>query len=110
MVNRYDLPQLQKAYMESLAYASSGVYSQNPAQPESLVTWPKTIYADRFQNDTDLLHDALTVPSYSQDLTSQVFGNQLRQDKISAKHLAHLLYERAALYSRHVSDIDHRHV
>jgi len=44
------------------------------------------------------------------DIPGQVFGNQLRLEKFSAEHLANLLYERAALYARHMKDITSSHL
>ena len=128
MVTPYDRPHVPPTCTDSLAYASSAVYGQVPAtsnsalplcadddlssapSPYSLVSWPKTIHVEQFRRDTDLIHESMTLPAAApDDLAAQVFGRQLCGERLSAQHLANVLYERAALYSRHASAIDHRH-
>lgn len=109
----------------SPAYTPCGVYaSTSPAygqafradnrqptdQPtDPLVSWPKGIYARQFKRDTEVIHESLSPPDHAPgDLAAEVFGRQLRGEKLSTRHLASVLYERAGLYARHVGDIDHR--
>jgi len=54
MVNPYELPELQKAYFASSAYAQLDVSG------DDLITWPNRIYAEQFRRDTELLHESLT--------------------------------------------------
>ena len=77
---------------------------------DSLLQWPRNGYFDRFRPDVVLLQEALASYSGPQASTvaEQVFGNQARQQRISLKHLANILYERALLHKSHVKDIDHR--
>jgi len=65
---------------------------------------------DYFLPDATLLKTALTSYADSQDssIAEQVFGQQAREQGISLKHQANLLYERALLHRRHLKDIDRR--
>lgn len=77
---------------------------------DSLLQWPRNGYFDRFRPDAALLHEAFTTYSGPQASTvaEQVFGNQARQQRISLRHAANVLYERALLHKSHVKDIDRR--
>jgi hypothetical protein len=77
---------------------------------DSLLQWPRNGYFDRFRPDAALLQEALTAYCGPQAATvaEQVFGNQARQQRISLRHFANTLYERALLHKSHVKDIDRR--
>jgi len=77
---------------------------------DSLLQWPRNGYFDRFRPDSTLLHQALSSYCAPQASTvaEQVFVNQARQQGISLRHFANILYERALLHRSHVKDIDRR--
>ena len=105
-MDRYALAKINETY-----WSSNGPlqYGQVPPR-EYVISWPADIHRAPFQRDTELFQEVLSVPSSSYDsLATRIFGNQLRRQKLSVKHLANLIYERASLYSRHVRDIDSRH-
>jgi plasmid replication initiation protein len=81
-----------------------------PVPYDSLLQWPRNGYFDTLKPDAVLLQEALASYSGPQAATvaEQVFGNQARQQRISLKHLANILYERALLHKGHVKDIDRR--
>ena len=76
----------------------------------SLLQSPSNGYFERLKPDAALLKEALS--SYpgpeSSTVAEQVFGNQARQQRISLRHFANILYERALLHRSHVKDIDRR--
>jgi len=87
------------------------VAERDRPRPEYFVQWPRYIHADLWQAGLQPLQESLTAPEpASEDLVGQVFGNQLRQQKLSLKHLARLLSERALLYARHVAEIKTSHL
>jgi len=96
---------------ESCFYRSPYSDTQPGHQPyDSLLQWPRNGYFEALKPDAILLKEALTSYSGPQASTvaEQVFGNQARQQRISLKHLANILYERALLHRGHLKDIDHR--
>ena len=100
-------PQVRESYFYRSPYSDT----QPEHQPyDSLLQWPRNGYFDRFRPDAILLQEALTVYSGPQAATvaEQVFGNQARQQRISLRHFANILYERALLHKSHVKDIDGR--
>jgi hypothetical protein len=106
-MDRYTLAKINETYWSS---NSPLQYGQVPPR-EYVISWPADIHQAPFQRDTQLFQEVLSVPSSSYDsLASRIFGNQLRRQKLSVKHLANLIYERALLYSRHVRDIKSRHM
>jgi len=90
----------------------SGYSVYQPLKPayDSLLQWPQHGYFDSFRPDAALLREALCAYAGSQDstLAEQIFGNQARQQRISLRHLANILYERALLHKNHLKDIDGR--
>ena len=96
---------------ESYFYRSPYSGSELQHQPyDSLLQWPRNGYFDRFRPDAMLLQEALSTYCGPQASTvaEQVFGNQARQQRISLRHFANTLYERALLHKSHVKDIDRR--
>jgi len=100
-------PQVRESYFYRSPY-SDGKLERQPY--DSLLQWPRNGYFDRLRPDAILLQEALRAYSGPQASTvaEQVFGNQARQQRISLKHLANILYERALLHKDHLKDIDHR--
>ena len=100
-------PQVRESYFYRSPYSDS-----TPARRpyDSLLQWPRNGYFDRFKPDAALLQEALSSYGGPQESTvaEQVFGSQARQQRISLKHLANILYERALLHKTHVKDIDRR--
>jgi hypothetical protein len=96
---------------ESYFYRSLYSDSRPAGQPyDSLLQWPRNGYFSRFRPDALLLQEALAAYGGPPAATvaEQVFGNQARQQRISLRHAANILYERALLYQSHVKDIDRR--
>jgi len=95
---------------ESGSYHS--LYSDaEPHQPYgSLIQWPRTGYLDRFRLDAMLLQQALTSYSgqFASTVAEQVFGNQARQQGISLRHSANILYERMLIHRTRLKEIDRR--
>jgi len=94
-------------------YSQDSWYSPDrPEKPfyDSLLQWPSNGYFERLKPDTYLLKE--TLHSYPSPETStvaeQVFGSQARQQKISLRHLANILYERSFLHAKHLREIDRR--
>jgi hypothetical protein len=77
---------------------------------DSLLQWPSNGYFKPFTSDAALLRQTLTMYAKpeAQSVAEEIFGSQARQQQISLKHLANILYERALLHKNHVKDIDHR--
>lgn len=77
-----------------------------------VLNWPEKGYFGKFQLDADLLQQAISpqVDDDAQSLSDRVFGNELRHQKIDLKHAANLFYERGNLHTRHIEDIDDRHL
>lgn len=106
-MDRYTLAKVNETYCRSSGLLQ---YGQAPVR-EYVISWPADINSAPFQRDSELFQEILSVPSSSYDsLASRIFGNQLRQQKLSVRHLGNLFYERASLYSRHVRDITSRHM
>jgi len=104
----YDTPaQNRDSYFCRSPY-SGGELQHQPY--DSLLQWPRNGYFDRFSPDAALLQEALSTYCGPQASTvaEQVFGNQARQQRISLRHFANTLYERALLHKSHVKDIDRR--
>ena len=107
-MENYNLWPVHQVYFASLAYAQR--WKDPPA--DFVVKWPRDAYGGLFWRDTELCQESLARPTAKpdEDLASRIFGNQLRQKRISVQHLANLLYERARIYTRHVADIKSRHM
>ena len=101
------IPQIRESYFYRSPYCDSRL-KHRPY--DSLLQWPRNGYFDRFKPDVVLLQEALASYSGPQASTvaEQVFGNQARQQRISLRHFANILYERALLHRSHVKDIDRR--
>jgi hypothetical protein len=88
-----------------------GLYSENGVDPSytCLLAWPGNGYRP-FQPDALLLNSALT--SYSDasaaTVAEQVFGQQARQQGISLRHQANILYERTRIHKDRLREIDRR--
>jgi hypothetical protein len=102
-----------KTYELRNLYFQQSQYSAKQAKPDypPLLQWPEKGCRDRFKLDSDLLQKALSPIQPQPDcLANQVFGNQKKQEYISLKHLAHVLYVRSELHRQHVKEIDRRHI
>ena len=96
------------------SYFQYSGYLTKPAEKgryDSLLQWPSNGYFDEFRPDTFLLKQALTPYTLfdASTVAEQVFGSQVRQQRISLHHEANVLYERAILHCRHLKEID-RHL
>ena len=104
-MDRYGLTKINELYC-----SGRGLLQYGQAPREYVIAWPAEIHQPLFQRDSQLFQEVVSVPSSSNDsLATRIFGNQLRRQKLSVKHLTNLLYERAMLYSRHVRDINSQH-
>ena len=100
-------PPIRESYFSRSPYCDNRLEHQ---PQDSLLQWPRNGYFDRFKPDVILLQEALSSYEGPQGSTvaEQVFGGQARQQRISLKHLANILYERALLHKGHLKDIDRR--
>jgi len=94
---------------ESRPYPS--LYSENGLDQSypCLLAWPGNGYSP-FQPDALLLHSALSSyfdPSAA-TVAEQVFGQQARQEGISLRHQANILYERTRIHKARLREIDRR--
>jgi len=102
-----NIAQLRELYIHDSRYSDSKL---EHSLYNSLLQWPSNGYFERLKPDTALLSETLT--SYAGPVTStvaeQIFGSQARQQEISLKHHANILYERSILHRNHLKDIDRR--
>ena len=105
-MSSYNMEKVREAFAAQAAYRNRW---KNPPE-HYVIKWPKDVYAGHLWRDTVLFQEMLSPPEAddSDTLESQVFGNQLKQDRLSIKHLANLLHERASIYSRHIREITDR--
>lgn len=101
--------ELRELYFQQSRYSPTYIEeSGKPYKPYgSLFQWPSNGYFD-FRNDANLLNQLLQpypAPG-SNSVAEQVFGYQGRQQKLSLKHLANILYERALLHKSHLKEIN----
>jgi hypothetical protein len=92
--------------LDSSGYSLSG---SNPSYGP-LLPWAAGSYSRPFTADAILLRGAIA--SYSNPTEStvaeQVFGQQARQQGISLRHQANILYERALIHRARLREIDRR--
>jgi hypothetical protein len=102
--------ELRKLYFQQSRYAAAEDIKKDDSPP--LLQWPSNGYFEKLKPDADLLQQALSPRAENQydDLSAQVFGQELRTHHISLQHQAHLFYERCRLHQRHIRDIDERHL
>jgi len=99
--------ELQRLYFSDSRYCAPEINSfRYILLPEST----SNDYFKGLRRDVGLLEKALSLYAVPQTciIAEQIFGNQLRQQKISLKHLTNILYERALLHRNHLKDIDRR--
>ena len=100
---------LEKLYripsQESDPEERASIYSRDPLLHE-----PPSGRGRKFTLDAALLQEALRAYAAPGDstLVAQVFGSQTRQQNISLRHLANILYERASLNRGRIEDLDRR--
>jgi hypothetical protein len=103
-----------KTYEMRNLYFQQSMYSAEPVEPDKplFLQWPSNGYFERLQPDADLLQKALNPEINYKDKTvsEQIFGNEIKQQYISLKHMANLFFERCKLNKQHLQDIDHRHM
>jgi hypothetical protein len=103
-----------KTYELRNLYFQQNQYSVEPVESDIplFLQWPPNSYFERLQPDADLLQRALNPETDYKDKTvsEQIFGNEIKQQYISLKHMANLFYERCRLHKQHIQDIDHRHI
>jgi hypothetical protein len=99
---------MRNLYFQQSQYSVEPVESDKPL----FLQWPSNGYFERLQPDADLLQKALNPETEHKDKTvsEQIFGNEIKQQYISLKHMANLFYERCKLNKQHIQDIDHRHL
>ena len=100
--------ELRNLYFQQSQYSVEPVESDKPL----FLQWPSNGYFERLQPDADLLQKALNPETEHKDKTvsEQIFGNEIKQQYISLKHMANLFFERCKLNKQHLQDIDHRHM
>jgi hypothetical protein len=100
-------------YEQQRLYFSPSRYSGPEINDRQYVLLPESPSNKCFEGlrrDVSLLENALSLYNKPQasTITEQIFGDQLRRQKISLKHLANVLHERSVLHYRHLKDIDRR--
>ena len=88
------------------AHQDTDKYDHTP-----LLQWPANGYFERLKPDAELLQSAL-LPRYhlkTTTLSEQVFGNELKNQRLDLKHAANLFQERCRLDKNHLGEIDYRH-
>jgi len=77
---------------------------------DSLLQWPRNGYFPQCRSDGALLQEALVCypDRAASTVADQVFGHQSRQQGISLRHLANMLYERMLIHQGRLKDIDRR--
>ena len=102
--------ELRNLYFQQSQYSANQDDQQDHCPP--LLQWPAKGYFDTLKVDADLLQKALSpFADYKLgSLSEQVFGNELKGQKINLQHTANLFYERCQLNKKHIEDIDDRHI
>jgi hypothetical protein len=103
-MNRYNIVKIPQQYAHDSGYSAPESY---PFATNSLYHWLWNHNAKAMDKDMHLLGETLTAGESEAkgSLAYRVFGNQLKEKRISLKHLTNLLYERALLHSQHLKDI-----
>jgi hypothetical protein len=84
--------------------------SSNYAYP-SILQWPSNGYFNSLRPDSELLKESLVpTANESASVSDQIFGNEMKQQHFTLKHLSNLFYERCRLHKNHLDDIRHRHL
>ena len=75
-----------------------------------LFQWPANGYFKGLRTDIELFQTALQPEkSYTQQTVSEkIFGNDIKQQYCSLKHVANLLRERSILHEKHIKEINSR--
>jgi hypothetical protein len=103
------MPPSRLARIEKEYFGQTQPELPQPYVPRPIIEWPDDKYLARFCYDLSLLDQP--PPEYQpvyKTVAEQVFGPHQREKKVSLKHQANLLQERARLHQRHLQDIDHR--
>jgi hypothetical protein len=100
--------ELRNLYFQQSPYSFEPVDSDKPL----FLQWPSNGYFERLRPDADLLQKALNPETEDKDKTvsEQIFGNEIKQQYISLKHMANLFYERCKLNKQFFREIDRRHL
>ena len=102
--------ELRNLYFQQSDYSAK--QEEEKYDQPSLIQCPTNGYFDTLKVDADLLQKALSpLTDYrAASLSEQVFGNELKGQKINLQHGANLFHERCQLNKRHLEDIDHRNM
>ena len=102
--------ELRNLYFQQSRYSAA---NKEPEQDSSsLLQWSTDGYGGRLNLDRELLQEALSPKGEykSDNLSERVFGQELKKQYIDLKHADNLLRERANLHTKHLQEIDERHV
>ena len=104
-MNAYELPQQRIAHQNSLDYQDQ----EKDPYVNSLFSWPRNEYFQIFMPDANLFNKYLPEKSETRytGMANDIFGQQLKQQRFSLKHIGNLLYERTTLHQRHLNAINH---
>jgi hypothetical protein len=97
------------------SYFQPGLYiahqDTDKYDPSPLLQWPANGYFERLKPDAELLQSALLPRNHLEGITlsEQVFGNELKSQRLDLKHGANLFQERCRLNKNHLGEIDYRH-
>ena len=103
--NNYELQNVYSQHSQHCANQNDQQYHSQP-----LLQWPANGYFNTLKVDADLLQKALSpfVDYKPGSLSEQVFGNEIKGQRINLQHAANLFHERCQLNKKHIADIDHR--
>jgi len=111
-MDRYTLARLKEGYSSSrerelqASYPGPSYSSRLYPSPYSPHSFGPHGYQDLF-----LLKELLAPQTQEYaTLADQVFGSQAQRERLSLQQLTQLLYERALIHTRHLRDIQHRHM
>ena len=107
-MDTYHPYQTSNAYTDRSGYSEPRVLSYT--ESKQVLGLPAHELPHLMVRDASTLAELLEPISLPYDTTmaEQVFGHQAKQQKISLKHVANLLYERIRIHTRHLDDIAHR--
>ena len=100
--------EMRKLYLQQNQYSAE---NQNDKDNKlSLFQWPANGYFKSLKPDIELFQTALQPENnYKQQTVSEkIFGNEIKQQYCSLKHIANLLRERSQLHEKHIKEINSR--
>ena len=100
--------EMRKLYFQQSQYSAEkqdDKYNKSP-----LFQWPDNGYFKSLKPDIELLQTALQSEDSckQQTISEKIFGNEIKQQYSSLKHITNLLRERSQLHEKHIKEINSR--